>query len=124
MADFVCELTGCTLEQANEALRRHGGDEIWRAVDELMPKPACPGDKYLPSKPKINNGLTPEQEEICRKGRDLQDRVNVVFSVAHSKTRIQSDPQPEPSAQALEMPEQPTSATPEQTSAAPTQDSP
>lgn len=58
------------------------------AVDRLLQKPTVSGDKYIPAKPKVDSGMTAEQEERCRRGRWLQDQVNVVFSVAHSKTRI------------------------------------
>lgn len=57
------------------------------AVDVLLKKPVVSGDKYIPVKPKVETGLSAEQEERCRRGRWLQDQVNVVFSVAHSKTR-------------------------------------
>jgi hypothetical protein len=79
------ELAGCGPKEAAEALAKH--KEIWLAVDALLPKPVAKGDAYLPPPPKIDNGLTPEQEERCKKGRWLQDQVNVVFSAAHSKTR-------------------------------------
>ena len=85
MAELVMELTGCSPLEAAQALVEH--KEIWLAVDALTKKPECKGDKYIPQKPKINTGLDPEQEERCKKGRWLQDQVNVVFSVAHSKTR-------------------------------------
>jgi hypothetical protein len=86
MATMIQTLTGCTLEQAEEAARKYG-DEIWLAVESLLPKVA--GDKFIPEKPKIDSGLTPEQQELCQRGRALQDKVNAVFSVAHSKTQIQ-----------------------------------
>ena len=91
MAETVVELTGCTLEEAHKALQVHG-DEIWKAVDSLMTKPEVSGDKYLPKKPVINNGLTAEQYERCLKGRNLQDRVNAVFSVAHAQHQTQPVP--------------------------------
>jgi hypothetical protein len=91
MADTVVNLTGCTLEEAEKALQLWG-DEIWKAVDSLLVKPAVSGDKYIPPKPVINNGLTSEQQERCLKGRDLQNRVNVVFSVAHAQLRSPQDP--------------------------------
>jgi hypothetical protein len=91
MADTVMQLTGCTREEAEKALQLHG-DEAWKAVDSLLVKPEVSGDKYLPPKPVVNNGLTPEQQERCMKGRDLQNRVNVVFSAAHAQLRTQPDP--------------------------------
>jgi hypothetical protein len=83
------ELANCGPKEAAEALAKH--KEIWLAVDAIMTKPKTKGDAYIPAPPKVNTGMTPEQEERCRKGRWLQDQVNVVFSVAHSKTRSPLD---------------------------------
>ena len=83
------ELANVSREVAEEALAKH--KEVWLAVDALMERPAVAGDKYIPPKPKVNTGLTSEQEALCQKGRWLQDQVNVVFSVAHSKIRTPHD---------------------------------
>ena len=85
MTDMVMELTGCGPLEAAKALMEH--KSIENAVDSLLSKPTVSGDKYIPTKPKIETGLTEEQEERCKKGRWLQDQVNAVFSVAHSKTQ-------------------------------------
>jgi len=82
--DLVMELTGCSPVEATNALKEH--KEIWLAVDSLMAKPVVTGEKYIPKKPVIDTGLTQEQQERCDRGRWLQDQVNAVFSVAHSKT--------------------------------------
>jgi hypothetical protein len=89
--DLVMELTGCAPLDAAKALAEH--KEVWLAVDALMTKPVVSGEKYIPSKPILQTGQTEEQKERCLKGRWLQDKVNAVFSVAHSK--IQSPPDPE-----------------------------
>jgi hypothetical protein len=86
MAELVQELTGCTQLQAEEALTKYHGNVV-DAVESLIVKPKTKGDLYIPAKPKINTGLTPEQEELCRRGRDLQDKINAVVSVAHSQTQ-------------------------------------
>ena len=83
------ELTGCGPKEAAEALSLH--KEIWLAVDALLKKPEVSGDKYIPQKPKIDTGLDEEQQERCEKGRWLQDKVNAVFSVAHSKVQTPRD---------------------------------
>jgi hypothetical protein len=83
------ELANCGPKEAAEALAKH--KEIWLAVDSLITKPKTQGDAYIPPPPKIDRGLTAEQEERCKKGRWLQDQVNVVFSAAHSKTRSPLD---------------------------------
>jgi hypothetical protein len=76
------ELAGVDEATAKRALLEH--ETVEDAVDALLPKPVIRGVK---PPPKVDTGLTPEQEERCRKGRWLQDQVNAVFSVAHSQTR-------------------------------------
>ena len=87
---MIMSLTGVDEETASAAYLRYETTED--AIDFLLQKPVVSGDKYIPVKPKVNTGLSAEQEERCMRGRWLQDRVNVVFSVAHSKTRTQPDP--------------------------------
>ena len=91
------KLANVSREVAEEALAKH--KEVWLAVDALTERPVVAGDKYIPPKPKVNTGLTSEQEALCQKGRWLQDQVNVVFSVAHSKTRTQPLDDQEPVAE-------------------------
>jgi hypothetical protein len=83
------ELAGVGPKEAAEALAVH--KEIWLAVDSLLHKPEISGEKYMPQKPCIDDGLNAEQKERCEKGRWLQEKVNAVFSVAHSKTRSLQD---------------------------------
>ena len=95
MADLVAELAGVDLVTAAKALVEH--KEVWLAVDALMVKPAVSGEKYMPEKPAVDTGMSQAQKELCERGRWLQDKVNAVFSVAHSQTRYsRSDPEPEP----------------------------
>jgi len=95
---MIMSLTGVTEEVAKQAFIRN--ETVEDAVDALLVKPETRGDKYIPEKPKIDSGLTPEQEALCKKGRWLQDQVNAVFSVAHSKTRTpQGESVPEASAE-------------------------
>jgi hypothetical protein len=103
MAETVMELANVSREVAEEALAKH--KEVWLAVDALMERPVVAGDKFIPPKPKVNTGLTSEQEALCQRGRWLQDQVNVVFSVAHSKTRTPQSALPEvPSEQYAQVP--------------------
>jgi hypothetical protein len=88
--NMIVELTGCSEVDALSALRDARGNVV-EAVDKLLVKPPTQGDRYLPEKPKIDDGLSDEQRELCERGRWLQDKVNVVFSVAHSKTRTPQD---------------------------------
>lgn len=87
--ELVMELAGVGPKEAAEALAVH--KEIWLAVDALLKKPDVSGEKYMPPKPSIDDGLDAEQKERCERGRWLQEKVNVVFSVAHSKTRTLQD---------------------------------
>lgn len=86
---MVMDLTGCSEPRALAALL-HAGNVI-DAVDSILVKPPTQGDRYLPEKPKVDDGLSEEQRALCERGRWLQDKVNVVFSVAHSKTRTPQD---------------------------------
>jgi len=79
------ELAGVDEATAKRALLEY--ETVEDAVDALLVKPVVSGDAYLRPRPTIDTGLTPEQEERCRKGRWLQDKVNAVFSVAHSQTQ-------------------------------------
>ena len=89
-AYIVQSLTGCSLEEAEEALYKSRNDVV-TAVDSFIVKPIVSGEKFIPEKPKIDTGMTIEQEALCKKGRWLQDQVNAVYSVAHSKTRTPLD---------------------------------
>ena len=95
---LVQELAGVDRDTAVKALLQTKGDAV-AAVDNLLVKPTLPGDKYIPAKPVVDTGLSEEQKALCERGRWLQDKVNVVFSVAHSKTRNQ----PSQDQQALEV---------------------
>ena len=87
--ELVMELAGVDEATARQALATY--KTVEDAVDALLVKPVVSGEKYLPPPPKVDTGMTPEQEARCKKGRWLQDQVNAVFSVAHSKTRTQPD---------------------------------
>jgi hypothetical protein len=81
---MVQQLTGCSREEAEKALTNH--ETVLDAVESLIPaNPIVSGAKYIPPKPKVDTGMDPEQIALCERGRWLQDKVNVVLSVAHSK---------------------------------------
>lgn len=93
-ATMVCQLTGCSQEEASRALFNY--ETVVDAVESLLPPaPVISGSKYIPSKPIVDSGLSPEQKELCERGRWLQDKINAVFSVAHSKTLPLQDDLPE-----------------------------
>jgi hypothetical protein len=88
---MVQQMTGCSEEEAKTALLNH--ETVLDAIESLIPaNPVNSGAKYIPPKPVINNGLNEEQAAICARGRWLQDKVNAVFSVAHSKIQEQTPP--------------------------------
>jgi len=82
---MVQQMTGCTREEAEKALLAH--ETVIDAISALIPaNPVISGSKYIPAKPKVDTGMDPEQIALCERGRWLQDKVNAVFSVGHSKT--------------------------------------
>ena len=90
-ATMIQQMTGCSEEEAKTALLNH--ETVLDAIESLIPaNPVNSGAKYIPPKPKIDTGMDEEQAAICAKGRWLQDKVNAVFSVAHSKIQEQTPP--------------------------------
>lgn len=101
---MVQHMTGCTREEANRALLMN--ESVIDAVSALIPaNPVISGNKYIPAKPKVDTGMDPEQIALCARGRWLQDKVNAVVSVAHSKIL------PSPSAQQFALPSAEASVT-------------
>ena len=95
-------MTGCDQAEAEAALLLYPNDVI-AAIDFILPKPKVSGAKYIPAKPVVDNGMDAEQKARCERGRWMQDKVNAVFSVAHSK--ILPDPEAEQSeSQSAEVP--------------------
>lgn len=92
---MVQQMTGCTREEAEKALVSH--ETVLDAIEALIPaNPVASGAKYIPPKPKVDHGMDEEQAALCARGRWLQDKVNAVFSVAHSKTLDQPLPESAP----------------------------
>jgi len=85
MSETIMNMTGCNQAEAEAALLLHPNDLI-AAMDFVLPKTAVSGAKYIPPKPMVNTGMDDEQKARCEKGRWMQEKVNAVFSVAHSKT--------------------------------------
>ena len=104
--ETIMHMTGCDQAEAEAALLLHPNDII-AAMDFVMPKPTVSGAKYIPAKPVVDTGMDEEQKARCEKGRWMQDKVNAVFSVAHSKTL--SFPAAEQASQVAEVPVAPPS---------------
>jgi len=100
--ETVMSFTNCTREDAVGTLAVYGGD-ILKAADALFQKPVVSGEKHIPSPPKVETGQDQEQKERCAAGRDLMDKLTVVFSGAHRKILEQTPPASVESAE----PEQP-----------------
>ena len=83
-------LAGVDEATAKRALLEY--ETVEDAVDALLVKPVVSGDAYIRPRPVVDTGMTAEQIERCEKGRWLQDRVNAVFSVAHSQTQTPPAP--------------------------------
>jgi len=100
----IQQMTGCSREEAEKALIEH--KTVVDAIDALTPSnPVTSGSKYIPKKPVVSSGMDEEQAKLCERGRWLQDQVNAVFSVAHSKLRI-------PPESHAEAPSEPKTTTP------------
>lgn len=92
---MIVNLTGCSREQAEEALFVHKGDLLF-AIDSLLVKPVVAGDKYIPPPPKVNTGMDPEQEARCALGRKVVDTLNAGISSAYQakqKSQLEHSPQ-------------------------------
>jgi hypothetical protein len=91
MEALVQELAGVDKDTAIATLEATNWN-VEDAIDRLLQKPVCKGDQYIPSKPKLDTGLSEEQKALCERGRWLQSKVNEVVSVAHSQIRNQQVP--------------------------------
>lgn len=92
--DTMMSFVHCTREEAVGALAIYGGDML-KAMDALFKKPVVTGEKYIPAAPKVETGQDEEQKAICAQGRDLMDKLTVVFSGAHRKILEQTPPEVE-----------------------------
>lgn len=68
----VVGFTGCTEEVARQTLEIEEWDVI-SALDRLTNVPKVSGTKYVPSKPKVSDNLTPEVRSKIEEARKLAD---------------------------------------------------
>ena len=108
--ETVMSFTNCTREEAVGTLAVYGGD-ILKAADALFQKPVVSGEKHIPPPPKVETGQDQEQKERCAAGRDLMDKLTVVFSGAHRKILEQTPPASVESAE-REQPQPPQTVLP------------
>ena len=89
--ETIMSFTNCTREEAVGTLAIYGGDML-KAIDSLFQKPVVSGEKHIPPPPKVETGQDEEQKARCATGRELMDKLNVVFSGAHRKILEQIPP--------------------------------
>lgn len=92
--ETIMSFTNCTREDAVGALAIYDGDML-KAIDVLFKKPVVTGEKHIPTAPKADTGQDEEQKALCAQGRDLMDKLSVVFSGAHRKILEQTPPEAE-----------------------------
>ena len=120
--ETIISLTGCTHQEAEDALAAHKGD-VLLALDALFKKPVVSGEKHIPPPPKVDTGQDEEQKARCAAGRDLMDKLTFVFSGAHRKSLEQPPPASEGAAvsEAVQaLPLAPPTSSPQQDSPAQT----
>lgn len=120
--ETIISLTGCTRQEAEDALAAHKGD-VLLALDALFKKPVVSGEKHIPPPPKVDTGQDEEQKARCAAGRDLMDKLTFVFSGAHRKSLEQPPPASEGAAvsEAVQaLPLAPPASSPQQDSPAQT----
>lgn len=88
----LMSFVNCTREEAVGALAIYGGDML-KAMDALFQKPVVSGEKHIPARPKVDTGQDEEQKALCAQGRDLMDKLSVVFSGGHRKILEQTPPE-------------------------------
>jgi hypothetical protein len=71
----VVSLAGCTEAEAVAALAKHNND-VLAAVDSLLATPAVSGNKYIPPKPKVDDGLTEEVRAKLARAREYAELLN------------------------------------------------
>ena len=99
--DQIVLLAGCSREVAEDAFARH--KDVILALDELLQTPVCKGTQYIPPPPKIDRLMTPEQEALCKKGRETMDKLNAEQTTAYrlanrqgSKDAVSTSPSSDP----------------------------
>lgn len=90
LVEQVMNLACCSKEDAQRALANTKNNVI-DAVDMLLDRPVVKGEKFLPPKPTINDGLTEEVRNKIKQARELAEILNAGARVAETK-RTQERP--------------------------------
>lgn len=72
----IMSLTGRSEEDVIAAIKAVATDDMIDVVAHLLDPPPNPGAKYIPPKPVIDDGLTPEVREKLKTARELSDFLN------------------------------------------------
>lgn len=70
------EMSGCTEEQVLTAYEQVRKPDVVEIVSYLIDPPKAKGDKFLPPKPTIDDGLTPEVRAKLKQAREFSDQLN------------------------------------------------
>lgn len=85
----VMNLACCSREDAERILAETS--DVIEAVDRLLSKPVVKGEKFLPPKPTIDDGLTEEVRNKIKQARELAEILNAGARAAETK-RTQERP--------------------------------
>lgn len=75
---MVMSILACTHEEAQTYLDEAGGDTM-KAIDMHLCVPETPGNKHIPGKPKINDGLDDQVREKLSQARQMSELFNASF---------------------------------------------
>ena len=70
------EMSGCTEEQVLSAYEQVRKPDVVEIVSFLLDPPKAKGDKFLPPKPTIDDGLTPEVRAKLKQAREFSEALN------------------------------------------------
>lgn len=98
----VIALTGRTEAEIVAAATAVRTDDLVDVIAYLIDPPPNPGAKYIPPKPVIDDGLTPEVREKLKVARDLSDRLNSLHKPIGAAP-IEASPQSIPKTSLVEL---------------------
>ncbi len=78
MSQQVMSMLGCTQEEAESYLESAGGD-VLKAIESNIVIPKTEGNKYIPEKPVVHDGLSDEARTKLAQARQLSELFNASF---------------------------------------------
>ncbi len=82
------EMSGCTEEQVLTAYEQVRKPDVVEIVSFLIDPPKAKGDKFLPPKPTIEDGLTPEVRAKLKQAREFSEQLNQLPMPTTSGSKI------------------------------------